>query len=133
MFHFMHIFLYTQTHARTHSHTYTHTHAHTHAHTHRLQKFVDTIAAYVIEKAPDLMVKEFEREGVKLHATVMNSRFPASAAKDCTGKSGPETDWRKRQPEPEWKQRPVRSAFDATNIFKVKFTITLRLVLFVLL
>ena len=69
------------------------------------------------------MVKEFEREGVKIHGTLMNSSFPASAAKGSVGKSGPEGDWRKRQPEPEWKQRPVRNAFDATNIFKVNFNI----------
>ena len=34
---------------------------------------MDVLVSHFLEEAPDLMDKEFEREGVKLHATVMNS------------------------------------------------------------
>ena len=88
----------------------------------RLQAFVDAVAGYVIENAPDLMSKEFDREGVKLHATLMNSRFPAAIAKDAAereGKRGVEGNWRQREREPQ-KRIPARQSFDATKIFKVK-------------
>ena len=41
----------------------------------RLQRFVDKISKRFIREAPELMREEFEREGVKLHATLMNSKF----------------------------------------------------------
>ena len=36
---------------------------------------MDDICGRFIKEAPELMRREFEREGVKLHATVMNSKF----------------------------------------------------------
>ena len=87
----------------------------------RLQTFVDAVAAYVIENAPDLMSKEFEREGVKLHATLMNSRFPVAIAKDAAEREGrrAEGSWRRREPEPQKRKIPARQPFDATKIFRV--------------
>ena len=101
----------------------------------RLQTFVDAIASYVIENAPDLMSKEFDREGVKLHATLMNSKFPVKRAEKAAesegkkggiggdwseGKKGGGGDWRRRKPpEPERRKRPEKVSFDATRIFKV--------------
>ena len=41
----------------------------------RLQDFVDEINSSFIAEGPELMRNEFEREGVKLHATVLNSKF----------------------------------------------------------
>lgn len=41
----------------------------------RLQPFVDEVSNSFIREGPELMQREFEREGVKLHATVINSRF----------------------------------------------------------
>lgn len=41
----------------------------------RFQAFVDEINSVFIQKAPEMMQAEFEREGVKLHATLMNSKF----------------------------------------------------------
>ena len=82
----------------------------------RLQNFVDTIAENFLKKAPDLMSKEFERTGVKLHATVMNSKFPNQRAE---GKEA-------------MAKVPVRGrgfhreSFDATGIFKVCSMITIR-------
>ena len=69
----------------------------------RLQEFVDTVFTRFLEKAPDLMQREFEREGVKLHATVMNSKFPQSGSKSA---------------ESSWQRRP-KEGFDARGIFKV--------------
>ena len=81
------------------------------------------MASYVIETAPDLMNKEFDRDGVKLHATLMNSRFPVAVAKDASkreGKRGMERNWRQREREREPQRRiPARQSFDATKIFKV--------------
>lgn len=37
--------------------------------------FVDAIVEHFLARAPDLMNREHEREGIKLHATVMNSKF----------------------------------------------------------
>ena len=89
----------------------------------RLQTFVDAVAGYVIENAPDLMSKEFDREGVKLHATLMNSRFPVAMAKDAAereGKRRVEGNWRRREREPQGRIHvPARQPFDATKIFKV--------------
>ena len=34
---------------------------------------MDVLVSHFLEEAPDLMDREFERERVKLHATVMNS------------------------------------------------------------
>ena len=79
------------------------------------------MASYVIETAPDLMNKEFDRDGVKLHATLMNSRFPVAVAKDGAkreGKRGMERNWRQREREPQ-RRIPAHQSFDATKIFKV--------------
>lgn len=72
----------------------------------RLQLFVDAIAEHFLEKAPDLMSREFEREGVKLHATVMNSKFPYTEKKDAGASSG----YRGSRP---------RDSFDARGVFRV--------------
>ena len=83
---------------------------------------MDAVAGYVIEHAPDLMTKEFDREGVKLHATLMNSRFPVAVVKDAVkreGKGGVDGNWRKRDNEPQTKI-PPRQAFNAAKIFKVR-------------
>ena len=68
------------------------------------------------------MSREFERAGVKLHATLMNSRFPAKAAEDAAGKRRIEGDWRRKPAEPGWREKGVREAFDARKIFKVATT-----------
>ena len=81
---------------------------------------MDAIASYVIENAPDLMSKEFDREGVKLHATLMNSKFPVKRAEKAAEREGKkEGDWRRKAPEPERRKRPEKVSFDATRIFKV--------------
>ena len=41
----------------------------------RLQEFVDELCDSFIKAAPELMRREFERKGVKLHATLINSKF----------------------------------------------------------
>lgn len=78
------------------------------------------MANYVIENAPDLMSREFDREGVKLHATLMNSRFPVAMAKDAAAREGrgAESNWRRRDYESQWKV-PARQSFAAIKIFKV--------------
>ena len=40
-----------------------------------MQEFVDEVCDGVIKAAPELMRREFERKGVKLHATLINSKF----------------------------------------------------------
>ena len=86
----------------------------------RLQAFVDAVSSYVIESAPDLMSREFDREEVKLHATLMNSRFPVAMAKDAAAREAKEAEsnWRKRDNERQWKI-PSRQSFAATKIYKV--------------
>ena len=78
----------------------------------RLQEFVDAVFLHFLERAPDLMQREFEREGVKLHATVMNSKFSQSQSHQETGPGG------SKAAESSWKQRP-REGFDARGIFQV--------------
>ena len=41
----------------------------------RLQAFVDELSDGFIKAGPELMRREFERKGVKLHATLINSKF----------------------------------------------------------
>lgn len=84
----------------------------------RLQAFVDAVQSHVIARAPDLMKKEFDREGVKLHATLMNSRFPAAVAKTAAEREGRgvEGNWRKRENPG---KIPPREPFDATKILRV--------------
>ena len=79
----------------------------------RLQKFVDALVGCFMETAPDLMNREFERDGVKLHATVMNSKF-ASLHGPVEGGSthGSMTESSRHK-------RPKES-FDARGIFKVR-------------
>ncbi len=48
---------------------------HTYTHTYRLQRFVDNVVERFIKAAPEMMQREFEREGVKLHATLVNCTF----------------------------------------------------------
>ena len=84
---------------------------------------MDAIASYVLENAPDLMFKEFEREGVKLHVTLMNSKFPAKAAEDAA-KAEREKQmvhrgrWGKESARVETQKFP-RERFNATKILKV--------------
>ena len=61
---------------------------------------------HFLEKAPDLMSREYEREGVKLHATVMNSKFPYTEKKDAVSSGG----YRGSRP---------RDSFDARGVFQV--------------
>ena len=68
--------------------------------------FVDTLVASFMEKAPDLMTREFERTGVKLHATILNSAFRELA------------DQQKALRNPH-RGRGPRETFDARIIFKV--------------
>lgn len=84
----------------------------------RLQAFVDAVQSHVIARAPDLMKKEFDREGVKLHATLMNSRFPAAVAKTAAEREGRgvEGNWRKRENPG---KIPPREPFNATKILRV--------------
>ena len=56
------------------------------------------------------MQREFEREGVKLHATVMNSKLSLSLSHQETGP---------RYKAAENRQRP-REGFDARGIFQVR-------------
>ena len=76
---------------------------------------MDSVVGYVIENAPDLMRKEFERDGVKLHATLMNSKFPVGAAKDAAERE--RKNWRRR--EGSQREIPAKQPFNATKIFKV--------------
>jgi len=67
------------------------------------------MVGHVIQEAPEMMRREFERDGVKLHATVMNTSFLAR--------------YEEREPEMEVyrgrrRQKP-RDTFDATRIFEV--------------
>ena len=71
--------------------------------------------ACVLETAPDLMKKEFDREGVKLHVTLMNSRFPVALAKKVVETTGV-VRWREKQEEG---RAPARKSFDATKIIQV--------------
>ena len=82
--------------------------------------FVDAVVDHVCERAPDLLHREFKREGVKLHATLMNSHFPTAIAKKVAKKEGVgiEGNWRKRENEAQ-KNIPLRQKFDATSILKV--------------
>jgi activating signal cointegrator complex subunit 1 len=73
----------------------------------RLQAFVDAVQSHVIAGAPDLMRREFDREGVKLHATLMNSCFPVTLGKTAEGRG----NWRKTE-----KER--REPFDARKILR---------------
>lgn len=68
-----------------------------------------------MKKAPDLMSKEFERTGVKLHATLMNSNFH-SASNEGKDKGG--------AGRPAQRERHHRDTFDAQRIFKVKLLVT---------
>lgn len=61
---------------------------------------------HFLEKAPDLVSREYEREGVKLHATVMNSKFPYTEKKDTVTSGG----YRGSRP---------RDSFDARGVFRV--------------
>ena len=70
----------------------------------RLQKFVDTVVEDFIKNSPDLMAREFERTGVKLHATILNSKF-----RDLSD--------RKKGSAQRVAYKPPES-FDATRIFK---------------
>ena len=80
----------------------------------RLQEFVDALVSHFLEEAPDLMDREFEREGVKLHATVMNSKFPhTSDSGGATGTKGSHERGGHRRHVP-------RESFDARRIFKVR-------------
>ena len=69
-----------------------------------MQKFVDAVVEYFINNSPDLMTREFERTGVKLHATILNSKF-----RDLSG--------RKKGLAQRVAYKPPES-FDATRIFK---------------
>ena len=70
---------------------------------HRLQKFVDSITSNFCEMAPDLMTKEFGRDSVKLHATVMNANFV-------------DHDMESRETGP---RNAKKYKINATNVFKV--------------
>ena len=72
---------------------------------------MDAIVESFLEKAPDLMSKEFERTGVKLHATLMNSKFRASSD-EGSGRIGAGRSAQKGR-------KPHRESFDARGIFKV--------------
>ncbi len=74
----------------------------------RLQQFVDTVVSHIIKEAPELMEWEFEREGVKLHMTVMNSDFSKrqAAEKDGSWRSGPSQDSGRSK-------RPLTYSFDS--------------------
>ena len=65
---------------------------------------MDAIVEHFLARAPDLMSQEHEREGVKLHATVMNSKFPHQD-KDSATTVG-------------YRGRP-RASFDARVVFQV--------------
>ena len=73
------------------------------SYTHRLQKFVDSITSNFREMAPDLMTKEFGRDSVKLHATVMNANFV-------------DHDMESREIGP---RNAKKYKINATNVFKV--------------
>ena len=74
---------------------------------------MDAVQSHVIAGAPDLMRREFDREGVKLHATLMNSRFPTKVTRAAEGRGG-EGKWNKRE-----RPTPPREPFDARKILKV--------------
>ena len=73
---------------------------------------MDAVQSHVIAGAPDLMRREFGREGVKLHATLMNSHFPVTLAKTAEGRGNAGGNWRKTE-----KER--REPFDTTKILRV--------------
>ena len=84
------------------------------------------MTGYVIENAPDLMSKEFDRDSVKLHATLMNSKFPVGKAKDVAERERQkrvEGSWRRRREEEPQTRIPPQQPFDATRIFKVRISL----------
>ena len=62
-----------------------------------------------IRKAPELIRREFEREGVKLHATVINCKFLSRGSDDM------ELESHKGK-----KLMKPKQTIDATGIFKVR-------------
>ena len=77
------------------------------SHIFRLQQLVDSITHNFRQKAPDLMTNEFERDSVKLHATVMNAKFPAQLMESKEGRAR------------DGERNMKKFTFDATNVFKV--------------
>lgn len=69
-----------------------------------MQKFVDILVDSFMKKAPDLMTREFERTGVKLHATLLNSSFLEQQSQDKKYSH---------------KSRAAKETFDARKILKV--------------
>lgn len=86
--------------------------SHYHNHFCRLQDFVDELSSGFIREAPELMKREFEREGVKLHATVMNSKF-LEVTQEGSGGALEVHRGRRRQ--------MSRARLDATGVFQVCF------------
>ncbi len=72
----------------------------------RLQAFVDELCDGVIAAGPELMRKEFERKGVKLHATLINSKFLSRGNEELEVHRG-----KRRQ--------KAGVKVDATSLFKV--------------
>jgi hypothetical protein len=73
-----------------------------------LQDFVENVNSEFIREGPELMRKEFEREGVKLHATMLNSKFLEKL------EGGRELEvYRGRRREQPW------MTIDASRLFKV--------------
>ena len=66
----------------------------------------------VVREAPEMMRLEFQREGVKLHATVMNAGFLSRYAEEEESSREMEV-YRGRR-----RQKP-RDNFDATRLFEV--------------
>ena len=67
---------------------------------------MEELCGGVIAAAPELMRSEFAREGVKLHATLINSKFLSGGSEEL------EVHWGRRR-------RKAGVKVDATILFKV--------------
>ncbi len=71
---------------------------------------MDAVVSHFMKAAPELMEREFEREGVKLHVTLMNSRF--QKLKEQNGSGVPSHDTTRRK-------RAFPNSFDCRMVFRV--------------
>ena len=74
---------------------------------------------HFISVAGDLMQREFEREGVKLHATLMNSSFLLPSSSSSSSSSGGGRGGRGGGGGGGREREGRRESFDASAIFKV--------------
>ncbi len=72
----------------------------------RLQLFVDQLCDGFIKECPELMRREFERKGVKLHATLINSKFLSGDTEELEVYRG-------------MRRQKTSTTVDATALFKV--------------